>query len=113
MITKGQLNLNHYKSHETPEKLPINEYINAEVPLDVIGYQVPAGHKIEVSISPTYWPQIWPSKEVANIKVDLEYSQLILPLIDHFKEVQLDYPLSETAQPLEKSFIEKGLEREM
>ncbi|HCW35083.1 MAG TPA: peptidase S15, partial [Staphylococcus sp.] len=68
----------------------------------------PAGHKIEVSISPTYWPQIWPSKEVANIKVDLEYSQLILPLIDHFEEVQLDYPLSETAQPLEKIIHREG-----
>lgn len=108
LITKGQLNLNHYKSHETPEKLPINEYINAEVPLDVIGYQIPAGHKIEVSISPTYWPQIWPSKEVANIKVDLEYSQLILPLVDQFEEIQLDYPLSETAQPLEKIIHREG-----
>ncbi len=108
LVTMGQLNLNHYKSHETPENLPVNEFINVEVPLDVIGYQIPAGHTIEISIAPAYWPQIWPSREVANIVVDLEYSHLELPLVDNFEEVQLNYQLSETAQPLEKIIHREG-----
>ncbi|MBL0847210.1 CocE/NonD family hydrolase [Mammaliicoccus fleurettii] len=108
LVTMGQLNLNHYKSHETPEDLPVNEFINVEVPLDVIGYQIPAGHTIEISIAPAYWPQIWPSREVANIVVDLEYSHLELPLVDNFEEVQLNYQLSETAQPLEKIIHREG-----
>lgn len=108
LVTKGQLNLNHYKSHEFPENLTVDEYIDVEVPLDVIGYQIEAGHNIEVSISPTYWPQIWPDKEIVNLIVDFSHSELLLPVINDFNEVRLKYEQSETAAPLEKEIIRDG-----
>ena len=77
-----------------------------EVPLDVIGYQIEAGHNIEVSISPTYWPQIWPDKEIVNLIVDFSHSELLLPVINDFNEVRLKYEQSETAAPLEKKLSE-------
>ncbi|SDK22890.1 hypothetical protein SAMN05216187_10624 [Jeotgalicoccus aerolatus] len=108
LVTKGQLNLNHYKSHEFPEDLTVREYIDVEIPLDVIGYQIEAGHSIEVTISPTYWPQIWPDKEIVNLIVDFSHSELLLPVINDFNEVRLKYEQSETAAPLEKEIIRDG-----
>lgn len=108
LVTKGQLNLNHYKSHEFPENLTVDEYIDVEVPLDVIGYQIEAEHSIEVSISPTYWPQIWPDNEIVNLTVDFSHSELLLPVINDFNEVRLKYEQSETAAPLEKEIIRDG-----
>lgn len=108
LVTKGQLNLNHYKSHEFPEDLPAGEYIDVEIPLDVIGYQVESGHNIEVSISPTYWPQVWPDAEVTNLTVDMGQTELLIPVIKDFKEVRLKYEQSETASPLEKEILREG-----
>lgn len=108
LVTKGQLNLNHYKSHEFPEDLTVGEYIDVEIPLDVIGYQIEAGHSIEVTISPTYWPQIWPDKEIVNLIVDFSHSELLLPVINDFNELRLKYEQSETAAPLEKEIIRDG-----
>lgn len=108
LVTKGQFNLNHYISHEFPENLPVGEYIDVEVPLDVIGYHIETGHSIEVSISPTYWPQVWPDKEIVNLTVDFSHSELFVPVINDFKEVRLKYEQSETASPLEKEIIRDG-----
>lgn len=76
--------------------------------MDVIGYQIEAGHSIEVTISPTYWPQIWPDKEIVNLIVDFSHSELLLPVINDFNEVRLKYEQSETAAPLEKEIIRDG-----
>ncbi|MCP6559153.1 hypothetical protein NL501_28440, partial [Klebsiella pneumoniae] len=43
LITRGQFNINHHKSHEFPEALPIDEYVDVDFPLDVIGYNLPKG----------------------------------------------------------------------
>lgn len=102
LITMGQFNLNHYKSCELPEDLPLDAYIDVNVTLDVIGYQVPEGNQIEISISPTYWPQVWPSKEIAGLTVDMSASKLIVPTINEFTEVRLKHEQAETAAPLDK-----------
>ncbi|WP_020008100.1 CocE/NonD family hydrolase [Salinicoccus albus] len=108
LVTMGQLNLNHYNSHEYPEDLPVDEYIDAEVTLDVIGYQMPKGHQIEISVSPTYWPQIWPSKEIAGLTVDMAQSQLLVPTVNEFTEVELKHTQAETAAPLDKIIHRDG-----
>src|SRR5699024_648763 len=108
LITMGQFNLNHYKSCELPEDLPLDAYIDVNVTLDVIGYQVPEGNQIEISISPTYWPQVWPSKEIAGLTVDMSASKLIVPTINEFTEVRLKHEQAETAAPLDKIIHRDG-----
>jgi len=108
LITMGQFNLNHYKSCELPEDLPLDAYIDVNVTLDVIGYQVPEGDRIEISISPTYWPQVWPSKEIAGLTVDMSASKLIVPTINEFTEVRLKHEQAETAAPLDKIIHRDG-----
>jgi uncharacterized protein len=39
----------------------VGERYLVEVKLNSIGYSVPAGHRLRLAVSPTYWPWAWPS----------------------------------------------------
>lgn len=77
----GVLNLTHMNSHEFPEKLVPHEQYEATITLNAVGYRIKKGHRIQVALSPTYWPHIWPSKEEATITVNLnDKTNLVLPV---------------------------------
>jgi uncharacterized protein len=69
LITRGLLNLTHRESHEFPEPLVPGERYRVRVELDSIAYAVPAGHKLRVAVSSTYWPWAWPSPEPVTLTV--------------------------------------------
>ncbi|MEZ4606838.1 MAG: CocE/NonD family hydrolase C-terminal non-catalytic domain-containing protein [Deinococcales bacterium] len=80
-ISYGILNLNHRHSHEHPADLPLNEAFEVSIALDEIAYQLPKGHQLRLSLSTSYFPLIWPSKEKACLYLDLKASYLELPLL--------------------------------
>lgn len=80
LITRGNLNLTHRGSHEFPEPLEPGEFYNVEIPLKAVAQVIPAGHKVRIAISTSYWIWIWPSPEVATITVDCAASRLMLPV---------------------------------
>ena len=61
LVTRGLLNLAHRDSHEHPSPLEPGRRYTARVPLDFVGQSIPAGHRLRVAVSPTYWPWAWPS----------------------------------------------------
>ena len=77
LITMGVLNLTHRHSSETPELLVPGEAFEATVTLDQIAYRIPAGHRLRIAVSTSYWPFIWPAPEHAA--VTLESGRLELP----------------------------------
>ena len=77
-ITHGVLNLTHFASHETPEPLMPNQIYQAEFALDQIAYRLPKGHKLQVAISTSYWPTLWPSPETAEVTI--HEGQIEIPL---------------------------------
>ena len=77
-VALGMLNLTHRASHEHPAVLA--GPTTAEVELDDIAHHFPAGHRIAVAISTTYWPIAWPSPELATLTVTLGASHLVLPV---------------------------------
>jgi putative CocE/NonD family hydrolase len=79
LITRGLKNLTHGKSDEYPEPLIPGDRYTVEVTLNAIGYQVPAGHRLRVAVSPTYWPWAWPSPEPVTLSLFPEGSQLSVP----------------------------------
>ena len=79
-VTVGLLNLTHRQSHEYPVALVPGEWSDATVDLDDIAHAFPAGHRIAVSISTTYWPIAWPSPELATVTVALGESHMALPI---------------------------------
>ena len=117
LITWGQLNLTHRESHEFPEDVPVNEEFTVTVELDAIGYKMPIGHKLQVSISPAYWPHAWPSAEEAIIQVIKdEDSKLLLPVYTKPAIAQeipsFEHP--ETAEVMEREVMrEAGRTREI
>jgi putative CocE/NonD family hydrolase len=78
LITMGVLNFTHRNSSEAPELLTPGESFETAVTLDQIAYRIPAGHRMRVAISTSYWPFIWPSPERAT--VSLQAGALDLPV---------------------------------
>ena len=77
-ITYGLLNLAHRKGFGMATPLVPGEVFNVDFSLDQIAYRVPAGHKIRVSISSSYWPLIWPSPE--SVCLTLEVGSIEVPI---------------------------------
>ncbi len=86
-ITYGVLNLCQRDSAEFPEALPKDEWVKVVIALDEIAYQIPKGHTLRLSISSSYFPLIWPSKEKALLELDLSECTLKLPVL-HAKPTQ-------------------------
>ncbi len=76
----GLLNLTHRDSHEHAAPLEPGRFYDATVEMDDIAHSFPAGHRLAVSISTTYWPIAWPSPELATITVDCGGSALEAPV---------------------------------
>jgi hypothetical protein len=81
LITRGILNLSHRDGDEAPERAVPGEAYAIRVMLSAISYVVPAGHRIRVAVSPTYWPIVWPSPDPATLTVITDaLSALELPV---------------------------------
>jgi putative CocE/NonD family hydrolase len=68
-ITTGLLNLTHRGGSAQPELLEAGKWYDVVVDLLDIGYRLPAGHRLRVALSPSYWPFAWPSPEPVKIRV--------------------------------------------
>lgn len=80
-VTWGILNLTHRESHENPEYLVPDEKYTVTVRMNVIGHELPAGHRWQLAVSPTYWPHAWPSPKPVTLKVYTnEKTHLMLPV---------------------------------
>ncbi len=77
LITYGYLNLTHRDSHEFPTKIPVGTPFEITLDLDQIAYRIPAGHRLRVAVSTSYWPTLWPSPE--KTQIELEAGCLELP----------------------------------
>jgi uncharacterized protein len=80
LITRGLKNLAHRTSDSRPEPLIPGQRYPVDVPLNAIGYQVPAGHRLRLAVSPTYWPWAWPAPERVTLSVFTGGSVLDLPV---------------------------------
>ena len=60
-VSYGLLNLTHRDSHESPAPLEPGKRYRVRVQLNDIAHVFPAGHRIRVAVSTSYWPIAWPS----------------------------------------------------
>ena len=79
-ISYGILNLCHRDGHENPEPLQPGRWYRVRIVLDVLGQQVPAGHRLRLGLSTGYWPLIWPSPEACLLTVRSGAARLTLPV---------------------------------
>ncbi len=68
-ITYGVLNLCHREGHDKPKKLKPGQWYEIELRLDDIAWRAPEGNRLRLSISPAYWPMVWPSPEPVTLTI--------------------------------------------
>jgi len=69
LVTWGLLNLTHRDGDAAPSSLGPGRRLGVAVRLNAVGQAVPAGHRLRLSVSPTYWPHAWPSPEPVTLSV--------------------------------------------
>jgi hypothetical protein len=79
-VTYGLQNLTHRHSHAQPRPLEPDTRYHIQVKLNEIAQVFPAGHRLRISVSTSYWPIAWPPPEPTMLTVFTHTSQLTLPI---------------------------------
>jgi putative CocE/NonD family hydrolase len=98
-VSYALLNLAHRDSHATPSPLVPGQRYRIRIQLNDAGSVIPAGHRIRVALSTTYWPMMWPSPD--NTAVSVFAGTIDLPVRPPNAEDALlpPFPAAETAPP--------------
>ncbi|RDD62866.1 CocE/NonD family hydrolase [Ferruginivarius sediminum] len=80
LVTYGLLNLSHREGHAQPQPVVPGERYRVTVRLNNVGQRFPAGNRIRVAVSTSYWPLAWPSPEPATLTIHTGGSGLVLPV---------------------------------
>ncbi|MEO1344639.1 MAG: CocE/NonD family hydrolase [Pseudomonadota bacterium] len=78
LISLGLLNLRHREGFEAKVDCIPGETFEAEITLDQSAYHLPAGHKLCLSLSTSYWPYCWPEGEAFSLS--LSQGEIEIPL---------------------------------
>lgn len=79
-ITYGLLNLTHRDGHEAPAALVPNQRYRVRLRFNDVAQHFPAGHRIRLSLSTSYFPLAWPPPNKTMLTVYSDGSRLILPV---------------------------------
>ncbi len=79
LLTIGLFNLTHHSTHERPAALTPGEPVEIEFPLLALTHRFSPGHRLRLSLSASFWPNLWPSPEATTISV-LAAPELTLPI---------------------------------
>ncbi|MGX6508372.1 CocE/NonD family hydrolase [Rhodococcus sp. SJ-2] len=78
-VTYGLLNLTHRDGSADPQPVEPGRRYEVRVKLNGMAHEFPAGHRVRLSISTSYFPLVWPSPEAATVTLVTGDSRLILP----------------------------------
>lgn len=78
-ISYGLLNLAQRHGPGDPLPLPPGEPCDVSVALNYLAQHLPAGHRLRLSISTSYWPIAWPPPEPVRLQLVLDGCRLRLP----------------------------------
>ncbi|HVM14184.1 MAG TPA: CocE/NonD family hydrolase [Egibacteraceae bacterium] len=113
-ISYGLLNLTHREGHDVPQPLEPGERVRVRVQLNGMAQHIPAGHRLRVSISTSYWPLAWPPPEPARLTIYTGVSRLELPRrhVDPSDEPPLrELGPPEGSQPIKRTLLAPGENR--
>ena len=79
LVSYGLLNLAHRDGHDAPAPLAPGARYRVRIPLRPAGHAFPAGHRLRLALSTTWWPVAWPSPEAALLTVFTGSGALVLP----------------------------------
>ncbi len=79
-VSYGVLNLAHRNGHAAPEPMDPDRTCEVEIALNDIAHVFPAGHRIRVAVSTTYWPIVWPAPTAGCVRIITGTGRLELPI---------------------------------
>jgi putative CocE/NonD family hydrolase len=112
--TYGLLNLTHRNGHAEPQGLEPGERYQVSVQLNGVAQAFPAGHRIRIALSTSYWPLAWPPPEPVRMTVHPDESSLELPVRPVAEPDEVPTPLfgdPEGAPPLPSRIVRPGEQR--
>ncbi|MBC8037207.1 MAG: CocE/NonD family hydrolase [Rhizobiales bacterium] len=99
-ITFHVQNLCMRDSREHPTPLEPGKRYRMKIKMDDIAWRMPAGHKLRVSISTTYFPMIWPAPEPVALTIYTGKSFVHVPVRKEIpNEAPVSWPQPEAAEP--------------
>ncbi|MCI0429629.1 MAG: CocE/NonD family hydrolase [Rhodospirillales bacterium] len=109
-VSYGLLNLTHRESHEEPSPLEPGRRYRVRVQLNDIAHAFPAGHRIRVALSTSYWTIAFPMPEPVVLTIHTGASSLELPVRPPRKEDTAlgEFPPPRGATPLAQTALRKG-----
>lgn len=79
-VSYGLLNLSHRDGHDAPQAIVPGEWMRVRLQLNDIAHAFPAGHRVRIALSTSYWPIAWPSPEPMVLSLRTGESMLTLPV---------------------------------
>ncbi len=79
-VSYGLLNLTHRDGHERAAPIVPGRPMTVRVRLNDVAHRFPAGHRVRVAVSTTYWPMVWPSPEPVRLELVAGASHIELPV---------------------------------
>jgi len=95
-VSYGLLNLCHRESHSQPQALEPGRRYRVHLQLNDLAHAFPAGHRVRLALSTSYWPIAWPAPTPVTLSVYTGVSSLHLPVRPPRSE---DQALPEFAAP--------------
>lgn len=106
-VSYGLLNLTHRNGNAVPEPLQPGQRYRVRVSMNHIAQQFPAGHRLRLSLSTSYWPLAWPPPEPVRLTLHLDNSELRLPLRESQPDdAEIRFEQAEGAAPTRIEHIE-------
>jgi hypothetical protein len=101
-------NLTHRNGSAHPEPLEPGTRYRVQVQLNEIAQAFPAGHRLRVSLSTSYWPIAWPPPRLTTLTVFTNASRLTLPTrSDNSADAHLPaFAAPEGAPPSAKTIVQ-------
>jgi putative CocE/NonD family hydrolase len=110
-VSYGILNLTHRDGDETPAPLVPGHRYRVRIQLNDAGAVFPAGHRIRIALSTTYWPMIWPPAKNATVTVFGGMLELPVRVGSVADALLQPLPPPETAPPEPTTDIRQGVVR--
>jgi putative CocE/NonD family hydrolase len=105
-VTYGLLNLTHRDGSAVPRPLVPDRPCRVRIRLNGIAQRFPAGHRLRLSLSSSYWPLAWPPPQPVRLTVRTGPSRLRLPVRPRRDEPRAPFDAPETAPPLKRELVE-------
>jgi len=100
--------MSHRDNRETPQPMPIDDYVDIEIPLNNTAHRYLPGHRIRVALSTSYWPLIWPAPSQSRITLDTSGCSIALPVAEDSDLHPVSFEKPVTAPPTNLKAHRKG-----